>query len=105
MQGDVLRVDPVTKLAVVKDAKSGEIRTEKYDYLVASSGSSRAWPVVPQALNKSDYLEETGTHIDTVRNVKDGVVVVGGGKFFARGLQHTQDAHDIPRSGWRRNGS
>ena len=81
-QGSVKRVDPVSKTATIKDTKSGVEYAEKYDYLVTSSGLSRAWPVVPQSLSKFKYLEETHAHIESVRDARNGVVVVGGGMYL-----------------------
>lgn len=78
-QGSVLKVDPENKVATISDHITGEEQEESYDYLVASTGLNRVWPVVPQSLSKKDYLAETCAHIDAVKAAKEGVVVIGGG--------------------------
>jgi NADPH-dependent 2,4-dienoyl-CoA reductase/sulfur reductase-like enzyme len=50
-----------------------------YDYFVAGTGLRRVWPVVPQSLNRKQYLLEAEEHIYAVSNARHGVVVVGGG--------------------------
>lgn len=81
IHGSVTAVDCERKAAIISDYTTGKKYEEKYDYLVASSGLRRVWPVVPQSLKREEYLTEAGNHIQAVKNAKEGVVVIGGGKF------------------------
>ena len=50
-----------------------------YDYLVVGTGLRRVFPVVPQSLDREQYLSEAQVHIRAVGAAKHGVVVIGGG--------------------------
>ncbi|KAH8649661.1 hypothetical protein BGZ60DRAFT_474017 [Tricladium varicosporioides] len=97
-QGSVQKIDPSTKTATILDTKSGKEVEEEYDYLVAASGLSRAWPTVPQSLTGKSYLKEAGTHIDKVVGAKEGVVVIGGGAVgveMAAELKYTHPSQTV----------
>ena len=79
IQGSVKAIDCQRKIAIIKtkDRETGE----GYDFLIAASGLKRVFPVVPQSLTKEEYLEEAGNQISAIRDSKEAVVVIGGGKF------------------------
>ncbi|KAI1844476.1 hypothetical protein JX266_009363 [Neoarthrinium moseri] len=52
---------------------------ERYDFFVGATGLRRVWPVVPQGLNRVDYLAEAGKHIDAITKSSHPVLVIGGG--------------------------
>ncbi|PHH65428.1 hypothetical protein CDD81_2532 [Ophiocordyceps australis] len=79
LHGTVASIDPVAKQAITVDSTTGERKTHAYDFFVAATGLRRVWPVVPQSLDRKQYLAEVGQHIDAVSKAKHGVVVVGGG--------------------------
>ncbi|KAK5072501.1 hypothetical protein LTR64_005026 [Lithohypha guttulata] len=79
IHGSVEKVDINTKTAVIRRKDSSSPVDQEYDYLIAASGLRRAWPVVPQSLSRNTYLPEAQTHIDSVMNARNGVVVIGGG--------------------------
>ncbi|KAF5667580.1 pyridine nucleotide-disulfide oxidoreductase [Fusarium heterosporum] len=79
IQGSVNSVNPETKKAIISAHLTQEKSELEYDYLVASTGLRRVWPVVPQSLTRKQYLLEAENHINAVQNAKHGVVVVGGG--------------------------
>lgn len=78
-QGSVISVDCEEKKASIRETGSSTIRDESYDFLVASTGLRRAWPVVPQSLKREEYVLEVNEHIERVKNAREGVVVIGGG--------------------------
>lgn len=78
-QGTAISVNCDSKTAVIRETRSGTDQEESYDFLVASSGLRRTWPVVPQSLTRDEYLSEIHSHVDKVRNAHNGVVVIGGG--------------------------
>jgi len=80
LQGTVANVDCETKTASIVDTITKHIRQEKYDYLLVASGLRRTSPVVPQALNRAQFIAEAKTHTRAIRDAKEGVVVIGGGK-------------------------
>lgn len=82
-QGSAISVNPETKTTIIKNSLSGVVSEENYDFLVAATGLRRVWPVVPQSLKKKEYLLEAGRHIGQAKNARDGVVVIGGGKFLS----------------------
>ena len=45
MQGSVNQVDCENKVATITDVNTGKSYEERYDYLIASTGLRRAWPV------------------------------------------------------------
>lgn len=79
IQGSAKSVDPANKRATVLEAGSQAERQLAYDYLVVGTGLRRVWPVVPQSLQRKEYLDEAGAHIRAVGSAPAGVVVVGGG--------------------------
>ncbi|ORY68444.1 uncharacterized protein BCR38DRAFT_335089 [Pseudomassariella vexata] len=79
VHGTVSKVDCKTKTATIVESSTQTESTENYDFFIAATGLRRAWPVVPQSLNRKAYLEEAGQHIDAVTNSTDPVLVVGGG--------------------------
>ncbi|EOD50006.1 putative pyridine nucleotide-disulfide protein [Neofusicoccum parvum UCRNP2] len=79
LHGSVVSVDCEKKTAVIAPSASKDHVEERYDYLVVGSGLKRAWPVVPQSLDKGSYLAEVGSHIQKLKDARDGVVVIGGG--------------------------
>lgn len=78
-QGSLMKVDPETKVANVKIAKSGEVFEESYDFFLAATGLQRNYPVVPQKLSRDQYLLETADHVDSIKAADTGIVVIGGG--------------------------
>lgn len=81
VRGSVSSVDPEQKVAQIFDLQTQQTRREQYDYLIAASGLRRVFPTVPQSLCRDEYLEEAKTHMESVQNAHDGVVIVGGGKY------------------------
>ncbi|KAJ1337387.1 apoptosis-inducing factor 2 [Microdochium nivale] len=82
VQGRLSNVDCVNKTATIIQRRGQTIektRTETYDYFLAATGLRRPWPVVPQALTRDEYLEETSRHITSVYSNTAPVLVVGGG--------------------------
>lgn len=79
VQGTVASVDPAARTATVLDNATKLTATFEYDYFVCATGLRRVWPVVPQSLNRKQYLLEAEEHIYSVTNARHGVVVVGGG--------------------------
>jgi cation diffusion facilitator CzcD-associated flavoprotein CzcO len=65
------------------DVVTKQRRLEKYDYLVVASGLRRTSPVVPQALNRDQFLAEAKSHTKAIRDAKEGVVVIGGGAYIS----------------------
>ena len=82
VHGTIFNVDCERKVAVISDANTGKQYEEKYDYLIAATGLRREWPTVPQALTREAYMKEAGDHIAKVKIAKEGVVVIGEGKFY-----------------------
>lgn len=94
VHGSLTAVDCEKRAATISDYGTGKKYEEKYDYLVASSGLRRVWPVVPQSPKREEYLTEVGNHIQDVKSAKEGVVVIGGGMFqFNRGLNFHHAEH------------
>jgi hypothetical protein len=83
LQSSVASIDCENKTASVVDAVTKQHRQEKYDYLVVASGLRRTSPVVPQALNRDQFLAEAKSHTKAIRDAKEGVVVVGGGAYIS----------------------
>lgn len=79
VHGTVQSVDCENKTAKIVNAGTKKVYEEKYDFLVVASGLRRVWPTVPQSLTREDYLSEVLTHIESVKNSENGVVVIGGG--------------------------
>lgn len=73
-------VDPKSRLATVAETGTQSQRDLSYDFLVAATGLRRVWPVVPQATTRESYLAEADAHITELRNAREGVVIIGGGK-------------------------
>ncbi|KAI1324317.1 FAD/NAD(P)-binding domain-containing protein [Xylariaceae sp. FL0255] len=93
IQGTVARVNCEDKTATVSETRTGKTRVERYDFFIAATGLRRAWPVVPQALDRDAYLAEVGAHIDKVLNSTAPILVVGGGAVgieMAAELKHVQ---------------
>ncbi|MDO4281160.1 MAG: FAD-dependent oxidoreductase [Peptococcaceae bacterium] len=92
---EVTAIQPAEKTVSVKDLRTGEVRSERYDALVLSPGAA---PIVPQVPG----LEEAQGRIFTIRNIADvdalqefltatrpsTAVVVGGGFI---GLEMTEN--------------
>lgn len=90
IQGTAKTIDPVSKTATITtiDTEGATSTTTSpttldrvlpYDFFVAGSGLRRVWPVVPQSLRRKQYLLEIGSHVHSVSNARNGVLVVGGG--------------------------
>ncbi|OAA68086.1 Pyridine nucleotide-disulfide oxidoreductase, NAD-binding domain protein [Niveomyces insectorum RCEF 264] len=80
VRGSVVRVDLESKTAEIRPASgNSKPHTLAYDILVVAAGLRRAFPVVPQALERATYLSEVAPHIQAVTHAPDGVLVVGGG--------------------------
>lgn len=80
--GSAKLVDPVAKVAEFKPHQAMESENLEYDYLIAATGLRRAWPSVPQALTRTEYLDEVRPHIEKVCKAGDGVAVIGGGEWY-----------------------
>jgi NADPH-dependent 2,4-dienoyl-CoA reductase/sulfur reductase-like enzyme len=89
LQGSVATINCETKTASIVDTVTKQIRQEKYDYLLVASGLRRTSPVVPQALNRDQFIAEAKTHTKAIRDAKEGVVVIGGGKCFLYTIEFT----------------
>ncbi|PKS12267.1 hypothetical protein jhhlp_001567 [Lomentospora prolificans] len=79
VQGSVTSLDCAAKKASILNQTTKETSLEDYDFLIAASGLRRPYPVVPQSLNRKQFLIEAEEHIHDVTNAPQGVVVVGGG--------------------------
>ncbi|KAL2369814.1 oxidation resistance protein 1 [Blastomyces gilchristii] len=79
IQGSVTGVDCERKISTIKEAGTNKEITQKYDYLVASSGLRRTWPSAPESRNKDDYFREVEGHIAKTKLAQESVVVIGGG--------------------------
>lgn len=79
LQGSVATVDCEKKTASIVDTVTKQLRHEKYDYLLVASGLRRTFPVVPQALNRDEFIAEAKAHAKAIRDAEEGVVVIGGG--------------------------
>ncbi|THZ52916.1 FAD/NAD(P)-binding domain-containing protein [Aureobasidium pullulans] len=79
LQGSVATIDCEKKVAWIVDTVTEQRRQEPYDYLLVASGLRRTSPVVPQALDRDQFLAEARTHTKSIRDAKEGVVVIGGG--------------------------
>lgn len=78
-RGSVTKIDPDSSVASVRDFTAGEDVQIPYDYFIGATGLKRNFPVVPETLTRSEYLEETSGHVQSVEAAKDGIVVIGGG--------------------------
>lgn len=74
-----MKIDPDRMAASVRNFTTGEDVEISYDYFVAATGLKRNFPVVPETLTRSEYLEEIGSHVQSVEAAKDGIAVIGGG--------------------------
>jgi hypothetical protein len=81
LQSSITSIDCENKIASMVDTVTKQPRQEKYDYLVVASGLRRTSPVVPQALNRDQFLAEARLHTKAIRDAKEGVVVIGGGAY------------------------
>ncbi|KAJ3459581.1 hypothetical protein MRS44_015654 [Fusarium solani] len=79
IQGKLASVSPESKEAVILPFNSETPSTVCYDFFVAATGLRRAWPVVPQALTKSEFLADVKRQVKAIQDAKDGAVVIGGG--------------------------
>jgi NADH dehydrogenase FAD-containing subunit len=79
IRGSVSSIDPQGKIAAVTHPGASTPTEEPYDFFIASSGLRRAFPTVPQSLEKREFLQEARDHQSKIENARDGVVVVGGG--------------------------
>ncbi|KAH0353973.1 FAD/NAD(P)-binding domain-containing protein, partial [Aureobasidium melanogenum] len=79
LQGSVATINCETKTVSIVDTVTKQIRQEKYDYLLVASGLRRPSPVVPQALNRDQFIAEAKAHTKAIRDAKEGVAVIGGG--------------------------
>lgn len=77
LNGRVTSIDPVAKMATYSTVGKVD-ECVGYDYLVVSTGSKRAWPIVPKALDKASYVKDAETHISGLEG-SSSVVVIGGG--------------------------
>jgi NADPH-dependent 2,4-dienoyl-CoA reductase/sulfur reductase-like enzyme len=75
----VTSIDCENKIASIVDTVTKQRRQQRYDYLLVASGLRRTSPVVPQALNRDQFLAEAKLHTKAIRDAKEGVVVIGGG--------------------------
>ncbi|KAI1503318.1 hypothetical protein F5X99DRAFT_417289 [Biscogniauxia marginata] len=93
VHGRVTKVDCENKTATISESGSQTSWNESYDFFITATGLRRVWPVVPQSLNRKDYLVEAGAHIDAVIKSTEPVLVVGGGAVgieMAAELKHVQ---------------
>lgn len=79
VQGSLSHVDCAAKTATVLAHGTNEAVTHEYDYFVNATGLRRAWPTVPAALTREEYLRDCEAHIKSMEPTPHGVVVVGGG--------------------------
>jgi NADH dehydrogenase FAD-containing subunit len=77
VQGSIASIDCKNKVASIETSNGS--RQLRYDYFVAATGLRRGFPSAPKAVNKSDFLVETGKHIQKIQLGDHGVVVIGGG--------------------------
>ncbi|RAH73225.1 putative pyridine nucleotide-disulfide oxidoreductase AMID-like [Aspergillus aculeatinus CBS 121060] len=93
IQGSVHSVDCQRKVAQILDSQTRRSREEKYDFLIAASGLRRAFPTVPQSLERREFLEETRKNVEAIQNAKEGVVVIGGGAVGAEMAAELKDLY------------
>ncbi|KAK2745117.1 hypothetical protein FQN57_004024 [Myotisia sp. PD_48] len=95
-QGSLAEIDPLQKRAYWKAYKSQADESNKvinYDYLIAATGLTRDWPIVPKSLTYAGYTQDANSHIAQIKNCTDEypVVVIGGGAVgteFAAEIKH-----------------
>ena len=80
LHGAVKGVDLEAKVARYTRHGSSETEIVEYDYLVAATGLRRAWPSIPQALTREEYLGEVRPHVEKIGHAEHGVAVIGGGE-------------------------
>ncbi|TVY49855.1 Fe-regulated protein 8, partial [Lachnellula cervina] len=78
VQGRALSIDVASRVAKYHKHDDDVTQEMPYDFLVVATGTQRRWPVVPEALHKTEYLQNVDSHIQRLRDAKQ-VVVVGGG--------------------------
>ena len=78
LQGKAVHLDMVAKLLTYK-TNDKETQTLPYDYAIIASGITRAWPVVPRAVNKALYLHDAQTFKNEL-SMAHRIALVGGGK-------------------------
>lgn len=79
VQGRALSIDVASRVAKYHKHDDDVTQEMPYDFLVVATGTQRRWPVVPEALHKTEYLQNVDSHIQRLRDAKQ-VVVVGGGR-------------------------
>lgn len=78
VRGRIESIDCEARTAKYTVHGSGESRSHEYDYLVAASGLSRQWPIVPASHQKDRYVAEALQHINTLKASKQTIVIGGG---------------------------
>jgi NADH dehydrogenase FAD-containing subunit len=85
LQGSALHLDPQAKelhwQKKYRDSSGSELDILKYDYLVASTGIQRLWPILPRSMNSIDYQTDAQDYIADLGKAGPTIVVVGGGNF------------------------
>lgn len=108
IQGSVKYVDCQGKKATIIENWNEEKLTVCYDYMIAATGLRRAWPTVPRALRRKEYLLEMATHVHATESATD-IIVIGGGEEFLLCYAFEELSEPVltrlsTRSGWRRDG-
>lgn len=80
LQGTVTNVDMGHKKVHYFSRSSQDPKREvEYDYLVVATGMRRAFPIVPKALGKEEYLQDAIGNIEELTS-SEKIVIVGGGR-------------------------
>ncbi|PYH49417.1 putative pyridine nucleotide-disulfide oxidoreductase AMID-like [Aspergillus saccharolyticus JOP 1030-1] len=93
IRGSVHSVDCQHKVAQILDLQTRRSIEEKYDFLIAASGLRRAFPTVPQSLEREEFLQETRQNVAAIQNAEEGVVVIGGGAVGAEMAAELKDLY------------
>lgn len=80
VQGSAIGLNMSSRVATYQKQGEDSVYQIPYDFLVTATGTSRRWPVAPEAATRDDYLHDVDNLTQSVESAKR-VVVVGGGMY------------------------
>jgi len=90
VKGTAVGLDMASKILQYSvQESSSETKEMPYDYLVLATGTRRRWPVVPEMLQKDQYVKQ----VEQLEHEISGcsrVVLVGGGTYPHFDITHTE---------------
>jgi apoptosis-inducing factor 2 len=90
VKGTAVGLDMASKILQYSvEASDSERKELAYDYLVLATGTRRQWPVVPEVLQKVQYIKQ----VEQMEHEISGcsrVVLVGGGTYPLIYIAHTE---------------